>query len=92
MLTTSGELDTLPFAFGSANVALLRRVGRAVDGSSLENCSGGNSTGGSNPSPSATGWEEASLERWVSGLNHSPAKTAYSKGTESSNLSLSAKV
>ena len=34
---------------------------------------------------------KARLERWVSGLNHSPAKTAYSKGTESSNLSLSAK-
>ena len=30
------------------------------------------------------------LERWVSGLNHSPAKTAYAS-TESSNLSLSAK-
>ena len=29
------------------------RVGRAVYGDSLENCRGGNSSGGSNPSPSA---------------------------------------
>ena len=52
----------------------------------------GQPTGGSNPSPSANKMASAVrvLERWVSGLNHSPAKTAYSKGTESSNLSLSA--
>ena len=56
----------------------------------------GRPTGGSNPSPSAklpavtAVHNKSHLERWVSGLNHSPAKTAYSKGTESSNLSLSA--
>src|SRR5207302_8152513 len=40
-----------------------RRDGRAVDGGGLENHCGGNSTGGSNPSPSAKSLGKTSIQQ-----------------------------
>ncbi len=105
LLTSSNALDTLCVAFAAFTRHLRLSYGGLAErlmAAVLKTAVGETPPGVQipHPPPRFTGLEfsalrligKARLERWVSGLNHSPAKTAYSKGTESSNLSLSAKL